>query len=81
MCGEGLKIRESPKTGVFTPGVVENACATPGDLAATVALGNPKIQIIKIINYYTKTLKANKKEIKLHQKYFLRNFVIKCVIR
>ena len=38
--GEGLRIRESPKTGVFTPGIVENACATPGDLAATMELGN-----------------------------------------
>ena len=38
--GDGLRIREDPKTGVFTPGIVENACATPEDLARTVELGN-----------------------------------------
>ena len=38
--GDGLRIREDPKLGVFVPGITENPCAELKDLNATVEYGN-----------------------------------------
>ena len=38
--GDGLRIREDPKLGVFVPGIVERPCAELQDLQDTVDFGN-----------------------------------------